>query len=523
MTAPANDTAYMTRPGPVLGGSGTGALPTAADDESPATRNGTYRAQEARWEVMNDTYEGTDALRRQGEKYLPKNPKEHPDKYKRRLNRSRFFNMVEPTLHGLTGMVFRKPPTLDDTASPTMQALYENIDGQGTHGVVFLRELMERCLLLGHGGILVDAATAPDLQGRTPMKSDVAALKARPYWVAIQANQIVNFRVDTDANGSTYLGLLVIEECVKKAVGSFGEKEEKQYRVFQRKEAVVTWQLWVEKIVDGKVTYGRDSDGVISHVTEIPFAPLYAGRRLGWFHSKPPLYSLAETNLDHFSVQSDHRHSMHVASVPIMVRKGGKVAGAPVDAGVESGIDINDTPSSNIFYLEHKGIALGATRQELLDLQQRGVSHGLQILAAETRAAETAMAKKIDRAEQDSRLAVAARALQDCAEQALVYTGQMIGEDAADISINLDISGLTLDPQTLATYATMVANGDLTRRTMWTMMQEAGELPEDFDADEEEQALAEQALQARASNPAIPPNPNADPTKTHPADAPVAA
>lgn len=500
MTAP---TPATTTPGPAL----LGTTAKAGSADSPDFRNAAHREQADTWRLLDDCYAGTAKLWESMELYFPKGLGERPDRWRSRVKLSRFYNAVEATTHGLTGLVMRKPIALGKDASPNMKLMAENIDGRGTHLEVFARELFERGLLHGHAGILVDAPAAPDLGGRKPTKADAKRLGRRPFFVAYRADQIVNFRVAVRADGREYLSLLVLAEEEEKDVGLFGQVVVKQYRAFRCSEAGdVTFELW-EEIQQGrrKSEYQRVDQGPVLHVTEIPFVGFYAGRRLGWFRSRSALLALAEQNLDLYAVQIDHRFAMSLTNRPTLVRKGGGASkGAKVAVGGEEGIDLPLDANASVAWLEAQGLGLAHSAAEMVMITSRIASLGLQMMSPETRQAETAQAKMLDQADTDSRLAVAARALQDALEQASVYSGQMLGEDGASFRVSLDLSGLTLDGAKIAAYSAMVEKYQISLATFWAILQEGGALPSDFDPKKEEALLDDAAARAIASEPTMP-------------------
>lgn len=481
-------------------------------------RNRAYRAQEFDWQICRDVFEGTAAIRRNRALYVPQNKGEAHDKYERRVNRTRFYNLLEPTVKGLAGMIFRKPPTLDESAGPITVRQSKNVDGEGTHLVVFARELCEAALLLGHAGILVDAPPAPNLNGRAPTKADQAAIGRLPVWVLVRADQIINARKAVDAAGQSYLTLLVIEEEQAEPDGAFGEACLRQWRVFRCDSSAVTWELWQATDAAPTAEKAQIDGGTIPGATRIRFSPFYAGHRKGLLHTKPELLALAETNLDLFATQVDYAYNLHVTNTPIAVFKGRDPKTREQRVGAETGVDLPADPNANAFYLESSGAGLEASRQAQLDQIQRATIYGLQMLAPETRGVEAAQSKIIDQSEKTSRLAVVARRMQDCLEQALVFSAEMTGEPVAGITVNLDITGLTLDAPTLAAYSAMVTQRQLTPRTLWSWMQERGGLPEDFDPDQEEAALDALSAFDDASSTEQPPNAIADPNAAHPGD-----
>jgi uncharacterized protein DUF4055 len=82
--------------------------------DKPSYCNAAYREMSDAWEIMSDVSMGTPQLRKKGEKYLPREPKEKDERYRVRLALAIFFNAVERTKNGLVGMVFRKEPKLLD-------------------------------------------------------------------------------------------------------------------------------------------------------------------------------------------------------------------------------------------------------------------------------------------------------------------------------------------------------------------------------------------------------------------------
>jgi len=129
-----------------------------------------------------------------------------------------------------------------------------------------------------------------------------------------------------------------------------------------------------------------------------------------------------------------------------------------------------------------------------MDLRSDMASLGLAMLAPDKRQAETATAKRIDRTQTDSVLATAARSLQDGIERALMFHAEFLGLDAEEggsITVNREFAETTMDPATLRAYTELVAGGSLSIETLWTIMAEGGQLPDDFDADVERHRITQ--------------------------------
>jgi hypothetical protein len=91
--------------------------------------------------------------------------------------------------------------------------------------------------------------------------------------------------------------------------------------------------------------------------------------------------------------------------------------------------------------------------------------------------------------------------LKDGAERALTLTVQYEDPTAADGGSveGLEIDQLTLNDREMQAYSQMQANGQLSLQTFWQILDRAGRLPENFDAQAEER-LVQQESQAKNDN-----------------------
>jgi len=443
--------------------------------DNPDFESKAIARQRRRWEVLDDVWVGTEALRAKTTAYLPMGPAEEHETYTRRLYRSRFYNVFRRAVKGLGGILLETPPTLDDAADKVFHDDATNIDGQGTALEVFAREVAEQGVRRGWGLILVDAPTAP---GPRLTQAEANALGLRPYWIHIPADAVRNLRTKV-IGGVTIIDQLTYRETVEKAKGEFEVEEVSRWRVLRYNNGAPGWQVWESPTQKGQPALIEE--GTWAGFDRIPLAVFYAGDRRGVLDCDPPLWDLTETNLDHYIVANEHRHCLHVASVPVAVF-----------TGVPDGKDLTWAPDVGIVlpenataqYLEHSGAALGQTRQELQDLESRMANQSLAMVFRETRAAETAEAKRIDKAAQDAQIAVMATGLKDALEQAFVWHARFRGIEAGDapiVRVNTDFEDYLLEAGELAVYLDLVREERMSLETLWDMMLRAKRLPPDFD------------------------------------------
>lgn len=450
------------------------------DPNDPRTRSKASEAMQPDVTVCRDVAEGTRRMREQGTAYLPKAELEAQQDYNARKKRTVLFNGLVRTEEGLTGMVFQDPPVFQDDVSARFLELWENIDNQGTHGDLFVKSAFTDGLEAGHHGILVDF---PPVNAALT-RAEEQALGARPYWVHYQNEDIISWRT-AQRGGATILTQLVLREHTTEPDGDFGETPLERYRVYRLEGEIVSVQVY--EIRDEKPVAG--SVATVTNQSEIPFSVFYADRT-GYLTSRPPLLDLAYLNVAHYQVSSDHMWSLYKASVPLLYATGID-PGESLPVGPNVALKFPDV-NSKVGYVEHSGEALGQTRTELKDLETRMGTLGLSMLQPDTRVAETAQAKRMDKAEQNSILATAARSMQDAIENAMGYTANFLGEPAGgSVSIRADFDTLTLEPERLRVLNELVTVGNLSIETLWQIMAQGGELPDDFDPEQERQRIGQ--------------------------------
>ena len=123
---------------------------------------------------------------------------------------------------------------------------------------------------------------------------------------------------------------------------------------------------------------------------------------------------------------------------------------------------------------------------------------GLSMLVRETRAAETAEAKTIDKSESDSALATAARAHEDCLESALQAHADFMPKrltkgKGGTVTVNQDFREQEMSAEKALALSHLVSLDQLDLDTMWAAMIAGEWLPEDFSPEEARERIAAQS------------------------------
>jgi len=467
----------------------------AAKKDDPSTTGKAHDRQQKAVDVCRDVFAGTLNMRDRGGLYLPQFPKEIDTAYSSRLKQSVLFNAFKRTVNGLVGMIFRNDPQPTEEVPDIIEGLMDDIDLQGRHFTVFSRDVFTDAMIDGHACVLVDYPSVEE--GEVPTLADERSKGLRPYWLDVRKQQVLSFRTRQE-QGRTVLTQAAIQFITTEEDGRFGEKEVERIRVYRIMDArgedgadarYVSWEEWVKREKSKKIgeQYVMEKEGRLT-IPEIPLVAIYVNRT-AYFESDPALLDLALENIKHYQVRSDQDNALHVCSIPIPIFTGLEEEN---ELKVGSNVGVILPEGGSAVYLEPKGNALSHGRLQIQDIEQRMAALGLAMLQRQTRSAETAQAKMIDKAESDSALASAARGLEDGLNECLRLTAMWMKIDGGgEVNVNFDFMAQQMDPQMIDVLAKMVAQGYLTLQTLWELLIAGEVLPATFDPVEELQRLEE--------------------------------
>ncbi len=375
---------------------------------------------------------GTPAMQEAGETYLPREVTinstggeegESLAAYAKRLVRTILFNAYRDAIQTLRGKIFSKPIILAEDSPDALKEFSEDIDGNGKSLTRFGFDLFEDCLVKGLSYILVDFPTITDTETRS--KQDDTEQGIRPYFVHLKASDVL----DPPLADGRLPGAV---------------------RVYSSE--TVTNEDWTESTVerirvlkpDTFEVYQKDDDGDYALIEEgvntlgmIPLIPVFTDQ------TGPPLIDLAYKNLEHWQSSSDQRHILHVARVPILFGKGWLESSSAIEVGPNRLIT-NANEQASLDFVEHSGAAIGAGRQDLVDIENAMEVLSLKPMLPRSGGA-TATATAIDTAQADSLLQAWGNSLENGLEQALDIMAAWLGMDdvESDVTVNGDF-GLSL-------------------------------------------------------------------------------
>ena len=411
--------------------------------DSPFTRTRAVLDMMKGWEIMKAVTEGTDYLRTNSETFLPLEPREDYDAYLARVNRAVFSPFTQRLIRAATGLVLRKPITL--TGDPYWTEMFKmDVDGCGSDLDEYARRILMCSLTYGQSHILVDY---PAPAGALSLAEE-RQQNRRPYWIEVDPNNLYGWRLDRESN----YGNLIQARIAEKAVlpdGDFGEKvydqirviEPGRYRVFRKKEQIEEMYDVSDNSVTGNFEMGsadKDYKQVESgnfSLGEIPLVTIYSGKTDNLV-SKPPLLDIAYLNLAHFQRQADLIHSLHVASQPMLVMEG--YDDQTKDLAISVNYAMATQPGNKIYYVEPATSAFDAQSAEIKELQMQMATLGISTLSQQKFVAESADARRLDRVDTNSMLAMVSMELEQKLQKCFNLSAEYVGIEPPEVKISRD-------------------------------------------------------------------------------------
>ncbi|MBW4523458.1 MAG: DUF4055 domain-containing protein [Scytolyngbya sp. HA4215-MV1] len=448
-----------------------------------------YRNQLSAWRLVDDVCSaswlrrddtGRIPITEKAKTYLPREAAEDDQDYSTRLQRSPFDDRFARSLRQFVNLLLANGITLE-TIPPVIEDQLPNIDLHGSTLRRMTQEIALAVLRRGHTFVLVDFPA-----GGQPMnEAQYAASGRRPYWVHLPATQVIDWIHD----GQNLLQLTLMETATIRD-GEFSEKQETFYKVFKPGRFD---SFTVVKNDRGEeiAIHHPDRSGVMGWVLPsglvepFPFIPIvciYGGTKIDVFQSRPPLKALADLNLTHYQVRSDHLRKLHLCCMPVPeLRDSMRPDGEPLKLGPTSFVHIRD-PQGSFNWKEPLATSIEQSRREVLDLEATMDLLGASYLLSpsDRQAAATTMAQVV---ELESDLQGFADTVSEGITECLALHGRYYRlhfGGSATLSGNV-IKDQGKDANLLIAYSNLGERGQIDAASLLSLLKDQQFLPEDFD------------------------------------------
>jgi hypothetical protein len=421
-----------------------------------------------KWERCRDCAEGEDAVKAQGEKYLPKRDSHRTlldgaQRYEAYKSRALFYNATGRTVDGLCGLVMQKPPALNFPKA--IEEHGKDLTLSGVSSEMFALETLRENVKKGRYGILVEWSESA----------------GRPYWAARHAEQIVNWRVQ-HVGGDAVLVRVVLREDVEEPnpLDPFEDVCLTQYRVLELVEGKYQQTVWRKPTATGVWT----ADTPIIPVRRgeaLPFIPFVfiSPFGIGVEPSKPPIIDLVNVNLSHYKNMADLENGLHYVGTPTLVTMGlNQDANKPVMVGAGAYIGLPVGGDAKI--LQADGELLGAL--ERADDRKRNLmaSLGARMLEDQPKGAETATAVGMRHSSEHANLKTIAGSTEAGLTMAAQWHAWWVGTEAkpedtkATFELNKEFFAAKMAPEEQRVMVATWQGQGISRKTLYYNFERGG-------------------------------------------------
>ena len=449
--------------------------------DSPFVRTKAVIDQMKGWEIMTAVTNGTEYLRENSETFLPLEPREDYAAYLARVNRAVFSPYTQRLIRAAAGLILRKPISIEGDPYWT-EVFNKNVDGCGSDIDEYARRQAICALTYGHCHTLVDFPAPTD--ART--LAEERALNRRPYWIEIEPKNIYGWRLDRDSNYGSLTQVRIAEKAVVPD-GDFGEKVYDQVRVIEPGRYRIYRRDQQENQLQGSSAYPNSYDQTTTaggeyeiveqgafDLEDIPLITVYANK-VETMSSRPPLLDIAYLNLAHFQRQADLIHSLHIASQPMLVMEGWD------DQTKDMAISVNyamaTQPGNKVYYVEPASSAFEAQSAEVQELQQQMSSLGISTLSQQKHVAESADARRLDRIDTNSMLAMVSMDLESGLQKSYDLAANYLGIEPPEVKISRDFDLQRLIGQDITAMGQLLENEVIDRGEFREMLVQGEILP----------------------------------------------
>ena len=442
------------------------------------------------WDKVTAITEGYEAIKASGTAYLPKFNDELDSDYKTRLSLTKFTNIYRDVLEGLATKPFEEECRLLESSNPPeeIKAFCENVDGAGNNLTVFSALSFFNGINDAVSWIFVDYPAVDQATIRT--LADQKAAQIKPYWSHILARNVLEARSEIIGSNEQLSYFRYLEpacDCPERI------------RVFERKNGLVTWQLWekTEKLEE----YVIIEEGVLT-IDVIPVVPFITGRRDGRsFKFFPPMRDAADLQISLYQDESALQFIKTMAGYPMLSASGMTPEKNPDGTAKK----LNIGPMKVLYgkmdgagnigrweYIEPSATSMDFLQRSIdqtkLDLRELG-RQPLTAQSGQLTTVTTAVAAG------KARSAVSAWALmlKDALENAFVITAKWMGiEYDPEVNVFTEFDNILEGDVDLTALAQARQNGDLSRETYWLELQRRKVLSPEFNAEIEIQRLLDE-------------------------------
>lgn len=303
-----------------------------AKGPDPSNRAADMASMAKFWNLVSTLEGGVAAMRRAGQKYLPRYEQEDRAAYSRRLENARMTNVFMDIVENLVSKPYSKPVKIADDMTEELKEFTRDVSAKDDTIHVFSSNVFHQAVLDGISFILVDYTKKSEAdRNRVMTVAEEKESGSRSYWVHYEAQDVMAAHSMHVKGKEQFYEVRLFEQVVMPQ-SDFTEKIVDQIRVFKRKKLGENdlgepyWEIWRKK------ENTQSGDGIewerVEGPTElgldyIPFVPVVFGRRKGksW-RIRPPLRDAAHLQVELYQQENGLKNVRELTAFPMLAGNG---------------------------------------------------------------------------------------------------------------------------------------------------------------------------------------------------------
>jgi len=449
-----------------------------------------------------DVISGQDAVKDAGKEYLPALTEQKDADYKAYKLRAKFFNATSRTVKALSGLILRKPPTIE--APEGIKTLLKDVTLTGKDIFVFIREIIEDSVGVDTPGILIDHP-AQSSEGLT--KADAEKNNLRPTMQMYPCESIINWK-HTRLGNATVLSLVVLKESADlDSDNEFEHNTEPRYRVLdlvqrtgkeipENEGPIYRVRVFrVKKNIGGQdATQEQIGSDLYPLMNNKPLA--YIPFEVDLPINEPALIDLVDLNLAHYRVSADYENGCHLTGLAQVI-----ISGYQKDDGEKlyygspyAWVFPDPDAKADILSMDNDFVALTGNLEKT---EQQMAILGARLLTAEKKDSETAQTAQIHRMGEQSILSERAQTISTLLTKSLNTFAEWAGSAGNwSVELNRDFMPVGMDSQELTALLAgwqMGAPG-LSDEGLFNIFKDRDMIHDDVTLEDEQERIASKPL-----------------------------
>ena len=406
---------------------------------------------QAQYHLIRDCLDGEDAVKDQGQLYVPKPEGMSAQNYTHYLDRACFYGAPEMTLRALVGLALRKDPVikLPPRLEPMrLNATYENAPMQ-----VLVEDMVREVATMGRFGILLD------------FPADGASANAVPHISTFQAETIKDF-------STGFVDGRKVLTCVHLASDEDWEGSDVTYELILE-AGVYQFRRFIRDQHKTRVVVGENHIPTINGkpLNYIPFL-MVSHEGLRPEHVSPPFLSLCKVAISHFKNSADREHAIFLTASPTPW-VAGSIPANKVPTQIGSGAVWTLPEGTEVGMLEFTGAGVAAMKEIMEEKSETMISLGARMLSSTVNRNET-----LGTATQRTRSELALLhgvvvSVEAGLNRLLRLAAEWVGDDpdAASVSLSRDFIESAMDPKMIEQQMKLYLSGIISRASLHENLQ----------------------------------------------------